>query len=822
MNRLAIILLLLSSYGFVTAQNYEGTDFYFSFMANLQEGINNPPIFEVTVHATENLEATLEFGLPDDPFYFSQQQSIAADELGVFTFDFDQYLNQQTLNEIETRSFRLITTDTAKVYAFHNRLFFSDASAILPVSSLSDDYMPVSVQCLPPVGASTFSIIAVNDSTSVTVVPSDSTPLGDAGETISFTLDAREVITISSSGDLSGSRISTDGNPVAVFGGHQFSHVTINCGATSHMWEQSIPIEYWSHNFPVIPVEGNGGDLIKILAVQDDTEIFLGCELIGIIDEGEFFELLIDTAAILTSTFPISVSSFLVGKSCSNLDSGDPNLRNILPLERGNTEVKIKANYGLQEFGPPFDGPRFSFVHLVTLSSETSEVVLNGIAVEPWQVFPNQPEMSYARIPVNDIDSELSIQSDSPFWAEYISMASFDALTLSLGSNEIIDIPTFGSGIVNLGLDQNICPGENLLLTNGTSSSGVWQDGSFQDDFLVTAPGTYNVFVDSACGTGFDEIIIGEGFVPTLEIPEIIEVCSEFNDSLQIVPEIDVTYTWNTGDTGTTVHIDGLGLYAINALSVDGCETMDTFEVILGDFSEIEILAPEFLCAGDTLTISAVSDETGMFLWNDSILGSSISVFESGQYLVAFFPSDSGCAVIEQATIREESLPFIVAEDTLICAGDSVLLVAVSPNGEVSWPNESDESTLQVFESGIYEAAAENECGISFREVNVFQKDCSCPVQVPNVFTPNGDGLNDLFVPEILCEPQFYELVIFNRWGKEVFSSNDIDRSWNGDSNNNEDFFSADGVYNYILKYDNPLRPLQSPRELNGTVTLVR
>lgn len=55
-----------------------------------------------------------------------------------------------------------------------------------------------------------------------------------------------------------------------------------------------------------------------------------------------------------------------------------------------------------------------------------------------------------------------------------------------------------------------------------------------------------------------------------------------------------------------------------------------------------------------------------------------------------------------------------------------------------------------------------------------------------------------------------------------VFSSTDITKSWNGDSQNNDEFFSSDGAYNYIPIFDNPLRPLQSPQELTGTVTLFR
>ncbi len=71
---------------------------------------------------------------------------------------------------------------------------------------------------------------------------------------------------------------------------------------------------------------------------------------------------------------------------------------------------------------------------------------------------------------------------------------------------------------------------------------------------------------------------------------------------------------------------------------------------------------------------------------------------------------------------------------------------------------------------------------------------------IPNTFSPNGDKINDLFIPYITGINSF-EIFIFDRWGKQVFQSNDVNNNWNGISGNKE---SSIGVYSYIITFTKP------------------
>ncbi|MCF6341965.1 MAG: gliding motility-associated C-terminal domain-containing protein, partial [Bacteroidales bacterium] len=93
------------------------------------------------------------------------------------------------------------------------------------------------------------------------------------------------------------------------------------------------------------------------------------------------------------------------------------------------------------------------------------------------------------------------------------------------------------------------------------------------------------------------------------------------------------------------------------------------------------------------------------------------------------------------------------------------------------------------------------------------------PFYLPNAFTPNGDGLNDIFkaVPKYDYISK-YQLSIYNRWGQQIFECNDIDCGWDGNYNGNA---SPNGAYIYKIVYEEISQPGQS-KTIEGTVVLVR
>lgn len=92
---------------------------------------------------------------------------------------------------------------------------------------------------------------------------------------------------------------------------------------------------------------------------------------------------------------------------------------------------------------------------------------------------------------------------------------------------------------------------------------------------------------------------------------------------------------------------------------------------------------------------------------------------------------------------------------------------------------------------------------------------CEEILEVPNLFTPNGDQLNDLFRIRCLGVPEQFSLRILNRWGSTVFHSTSPDQSWDGTHNGQP---CAEGTYFYLIQFTHG----QRPGARNGVLQLLR
>lgn len=144
--------------------------------------------------------------------------------------------------------------------------------------------------------------------------------------------------------------------------------------------------------------------------------------------------------------------------------------------------------------------------------------------------------------------------------------------------------------------------------------------------------------------------------------------------------------------------------------------------------------------------------------------------------------------------------------------GDFVFLVEIEGIDELSYIDVNTESL-----AGCYAVLAVDSFGNKSALSNIVCAD-NCPsYSLPNVFTPDGDGLNDLFIPIDAKYVEEIELVIYNRWGSEVFTTNDPKINWDG-TNQYTGQKVSDGVYFYVCKVrENRLNGIEV-RELSGTI----
>lgn len=136
-----------------------------------------------------------------------------------------------------------------------------------------------------------------------------------------------------------------------------------------------------------------------------------------------------------------------------------------------------------------------------------------------------------------------------------------------------------------------------------------------------------------------------------------------------------------------------------------------------------------------------------------------------------------------------------LGNDRVICLADPFTLNVNFPNSTYLWHDGSTSHSFLVKEPGTYSVTLYNTCDTLWDEVTL--SDCFYNI-VPNVFTPNGDGINDIFIPYLENALRVH-LVIFDRWGEKLFETYELGKGWDG---NFKDKPLPDGVYMWQMEVD--------------------
>lgn len=137
------------------------------------------------------------------------------------------------------------------------------------------------------------------------------------------------------------------------------------------------------------------------------------------------------------------------------------------------------------------------------------------------------------------------------------------------------------------------------------------------------------------------------------------------------------------------------------------------------------------------------------------------------------------------------------------------------------WSDGSNARERKFTKPGNYTLNVANKNG--FADVYNFKisfGNCTCKDFIPGAFTPNGDNLNDKFIPHIICESRQiseYRFSIFNRWGARIFFTSSETQAWNGTYKGKP---VTAGEYVYLVEYK--ASPTQKIKTLKGTVMVQR
>ncbi|MEZ4959081.1 MAG: gliding motility-associated C-terminal domain-containing protein [Saprospiraceae bacterium] len=141
-----------------------------------------------------------------------------------------------------------------------------------------------------------------------------------------------------------------------------------------------------------------------------------------------------------------------------------------------------------------------------------------------------------------------------------------------------------------------------------------------------------------------------------------------------------------------------------------------------------------------------------------------------------------------------------LGNDTAVCNVADLTLNVGTAFDSVQWSNGGIGPILRPDSPGLYWATGfYNSCIATDSIVlSELEYNCNCNIYFPNAFSPNGDGINDFFLPYTPCGLESYELLVFNRWGSLAFCSSDPLLGWGGVEGGK---YAPPGIYTYLARF---------------------
>lgn len=469
--------------------------------------------------------------------------------------------------------------------------------------------------------------------------------------------------------------------------------------------------------------------------------------------------------------------------------------------------IKFRYVFGTEEYMEYVSGG-FADVFAFVLSGVTVTLAPTNIALIPNTTTP------VTALNVNaNINSQYYVDNENPpgtcvqydgfttvLTAQYpvqcgetyhIKLAIADALDGIVDAGVFLEAGSFTVGSVNLSTD----------ISYGSNNDSTLYEGCGQACLILSRTGstansdTVSLVIGGTAVNGVD-------FIP--QLPNQI-IFQPGQDSIVIcvqavqdnVSEGLETLTLTSNVSGPCVQsVTSLTLYISDALPIDVDAGPDTA-----------------LCSSAPITLNAAVTggiQPYTYLWTTGATTPSITVSPSQttQYIVMVTDPCGTPAGFDTVNIfLPDSDPFTLttSPDLNLCSGDLALLTANASGGSLPYvylwstitgpdqlPNTS--GTVNQFTptaNGTFLVEVREGCGAVEQDtIQIAIRDCA--VIPPNVFTPNGDGTNDLLIFLGLENFPGSQLIVYNRWGGKMYESSDYHNDWNASGVN-------DGTYYYIL-----------------------
>ncbi len=722
----------------VMAQSSEGTDFWLTFMDNIDTTRRGQAL---SIFATSHVPCSATISNPNTGW--SQTFSVYPNSQNRIYVPLNQAYTTLS-GQITNTGLHVVSTDTISLYSITEGYPNIDYANILPTNMLGSDYI---IQTFPTDRySSEFAIVAAEDDVTVSISLRGNTVDNHySGQLYSIHIPhAGQVCQIRSQspGDLSGTRLTvSDGKRVAVFNGDACAYIPNYNTRPScdHVVEQATPTNCWGQRFIVPPSNLTLCDYVRITSLNDNCSVSLNGSVVATLSRSQTYQYTMASTTVpdyIETSQPVVV--YLYFASYNGIGLGDPSMTTITPLEQSFTSITfpVLTSLNISQHA----------INVVCRSEAVPSIMLDGASMaSSFVTVASAPGYSILHYPLTQGSHSLVDTSASGFVAFLYGAGNRVSYGYSLGFAGHILQPNFdlmvnGTRAVNYPHGYDICEGDEVVfhvVSDMTPDSILWSfgDGSFSysnpvnhvfnrdDDYSVCA---YIYYSDTTSPLLIDTICTTIHVKPSY---------FRFYHDTCVENRLPIVFGGHryTGDVENDTII---------MQTVSGCDSISVYSLKVW-YNDSTYL--------DTL----VCDTLLPYIWRG-----------------IEFTYDS---VVIQRLFTKHGADSIV---TLFFETYPCRPIPIEPEPKVD----------------------------------------SVAIWVPNVFTPDITGCNDLF--QIFCSDAITKarVSIYHRWGNAVTTFDGLNESWDGKMNGVP---CEQGTYVYKIVYSSNKVP-QGVQVMVGTVTLIR
>jgi gliding motility-associated-like protein len=367
------------------------------------------------------------------------------------------------------------------------------------------------------------------------------------------------------------------------------------------------------------------------------------------------------------------------------------------------------------------------------------------------------------------------------------------------------------SPIVNLPHEVSLCKPDSVILNAGNPGcTYLWSNGATSQTIVVKDPGMYSVIVSNSLCSATDTTIVSIFSLPKFKLDTTLCI----GQNLTLKANVSgASYNWSTGATTESITVNTTGLYWVD-IRAGLCQVRDTMIAKFIPLPIVDLPVSLDLCPNDVIKLDA-GNPGSTYHWSTGATTQSILVSAAGHYVVTV--SNGKCIGKDSTDVH--MIPTIVKRETVsLCNMVSYTLSAsITTNAVFLWSTGATTASINITAPGVYWVRITTGNCISSDTTTVIGTLGDGVIFVPNSFTPDSDGINDVFRAQGTDIVSFH-LSIFDRWGELIFETKNLAEGWNGYYKGN---LVQQDVYVWIMEYKTACDEKKSHRR-KGIVSVVR